>query len=59
MEWKERTLSGVIEREKDPVKLIDWRIFKAVPIFGFRRTEKTFLLRSKSLVFSMIIKKNN
>jgi len=47
MEWKERTLSGVIEREKDPVKLIDWRIFKAVPIFSFRRTGKTLVKKQK------------
>lgn len=43
-EWKERKLPDMIEREKDPTKLIDWKVFKAIPIVGFRRTGKTFLL---------------
>lgn len=43
-EWKERKLPNVIEREKDPLNLVDWKIFKAIPIIGFRRTGKTFLL---------------
>ena len=45
-EWKERELPKIIEREKDPTKYIDWKIFKAIPIIGFRRTGKTFLLLS-------------
>jgi len=43
-EWEERKLPEIIERDKDPTKLISWKIFKAIPIVGFRRTGKTFLL---------------
>jgi predicted AAA+ superfamily ATPase len=43
-EWKERNLPNIIERENDLTKLIDWKILKAIPIVGFRRTGKTFLL---------------
>jgi len=43
-EWEGRKLPTAVEREKDPTNLIDWRIFKAIPIVGFRRTGKTFLL---------------
>ncbi|MEM5831299.1 MAG: ATP-binding protein, partial [Candidatus Aenigmatarchaeota archaeon] len=43
-EWKERELPKIIERDKDPTRLIDWKIFNAIPIIGFRRVGKTFLL---------------
>jgi len=43
-EWREKNLPNIIEREKDLTKLIDWKILKAIPIVGFRRTGKTFLL---------------
>jgi predicted AAA+ superfamily ATPase len=43
-EWEEKKLPNIIPREKDPTKLISWNIFKAIPIVGFRRTGKTFLL---------------
>jgi predicted AAA+ superfamily ATPase len=45
-EWEERKLPEIIPREKDPIKLISWKVFKAIPIVGFRRTGKTFLLLS-------------
>ncbi|MEM5832520.1 MAG: ATP-binding protein [Candidatus Aenigmatarchaeota archaeon] len=43
-EWEEKELPKIIERDRDPSKLIDWKIFKAIPIVGFRRVGKTFLL---------------
>ncbi|MEM3712486.1 MAG: AAA family ATPase, partial [Thermoproteota archaeon] len=43
-DWKERDFPLIIEREDDPLRLIDWNVIKAIPIVGFRRTGKTFLL---------------
>ncbi len=43
-DWKERDFPLIIEREDDPLKLADWNVVKAIPIVGFRRTGKTFLL---------------
>ncbi|MEM2088957.1 MAG: ATP-binding protein [Thermoproteota archaeon] len=43
-DWKERDFPSIIEREDDPLKLVDWKVVKAIPIVGFRRTGKTFLL---------------
>ncbi|MEM2100176.1 MAG: ATP-binding protein [Thermoproteota archaeon] len=43
-DWKERDFPPIIERDDDPLKLADWNVVKAIPIVGFRRTGKTFLL---------------
>ncbi|MBU5678372.1 MAG: ATP-binding protein [Candidatus Aenigmarchaeota archaeon] len=43
-EWRERELPPIIERCVDPTAFIDWNVIKTIPIIGFRRTGKTFLL---------------
>ncbi|MGC8912176.1 MAG: hypothetical protein ACP5K8_08880 [Nitrososphaeria archaeon] len=43
-DWKIRELPEIVDRDDDPLKFVDWNILKIVPVVGFRRTGKTFLL---------------
>jgi len=43
-EWRGRKLPLILEREKDPTEFLNMKVLKAIPIVGFRRTGKTFLL---------------
>ena len=43
-EWFELKLPEIKEREISPEKFVDWKVKKIIPIIGFRRTGKTYLL---------------
>ncbi len=45
-EWFERELPEIKEREINLEKYINWKVKKIIPIIGFRRVGKTFLLFS-------------
>lgn len=46
LEWKEFEIPEIKKREIDPTRYTDWNVIKIVPVIGFRRVGKTYLLFS-------------